>query len=151
MRTLRTLLAVGAVAVLAACSSGGGDEEPLEESPTGADAPTLDLTGSWTLASGTTSDGDIALVEGTPVTLEVAEGGAVSGTSGCNQYSGQVTVEGDEVSFGPLASTMMACEENLMTLEAAYQAALGDVNAGALDGETLTLSGNGAELVYDAS
>lgn len=148
MRALRTLLAIGAVAALAACSSGGSDDEPLEESPTGAGNPTLDMTGSWTLTSGSNADGDIALVADAPVTMDVTEDGTVSGTSACNQYNGDVTIEGTEVSFGPIASTMMACPDDVMAVETAYQAALGEVNSGALDGDTLTLSGNDVELVY---
>jgi putative lipoprotein len=150
MRTLRTFLAIGAVAALAACSGGGTDDEtPLEESPTGAGNAALDITGSWTLTSGSNADGDITPVEGSPVTMDVTADGAVSGSSGCNTYNGDVTIDGTEVSFGPIASTMMACADDIMAVESAYQAALGDVNEGALENDTLTLSGNGSELVYE--
>lgn len=43
--------------------------------------------------------------------LELAEDGALSGTDGCNQLSGQWTQDGDVIDFGTVASTMMACED----------------------------------------
>lgn len=154
MRILRILLAAAAVTVLAACSGNSSNEEqPLDEAAETAQAAetgaALDMTGDWTLASGSTADGDIAIVEGSPITLIVAADGSVSGNSGCNQYTTAATIEGSDVSFGPVASTMMACADDVMAAESAYLAALGAVNSGAKDADTLTLSGNGAELVYN--
>lgn len=155
MRILRILLAAAAVTVLAACSGTSTDEEPLDEAEETAQAAetgaALDMTGDWTLASGSTADGDIAIVDGSPISMIVAEDGSVSGNSGCNQYTTVATIEGGDVSFGVVASTMMACADDVMAAEAAYVGALGEVNAGQLDGGTLTLSGNGAELVYNAT
>jgi heat shock protein HslJ len=153
VRILRILLVAAAVTVLAACSGTSGDDESMggaeETAQTAEEAATLDMTGDWTLASGSTADGDIALVEGAPVTMVVAADGSVSGNAGCNQYTTAATIEGGAVSFGPVASTMMACAEDVMAAESAYLAALGSVNAGENDGAMLTLSGNGAELVFD--
>lgn len=36
-----------------------------------------------------------------------------SGFSGCNQFMGGFTVEGDQLSFGPLASTRKMCIEGM--------------------------------------
>ncbi len=36
----------------------------------------------------------------------------VSGTDGCNNFTGKVTLEKGKILFGPLASTMMACLDN---------------------------------------
>lgn len=154
MRILRILLAAAAVTVLAACSGTSSDEEPMDEAEETAQAAeggaTLDMTGDWTLASGgSTEAGEIAIVEGSPITMIVAEDGSVSGNASCNQYTTMATIEGGDVSFSVVATTMMACEDAVMAAEAAYLAALGSVNAGQLDGDTLTLSGNGAELVYN--
>jgi heat shock protein HslJ len=151
MRNLRVLLAIVGVSALAACGGGGTDEEtPLEEGAPTSTAAALDLTGSWVLESGSTSGGEIALVEGSPVTLDVAADGAASGTSACNQYNTVVTVDGTDVSFDTVSSTAMACPDDVMAVETAYIQALGDVNTGSIEGETLTLSGNGAELVFSA-
>ncbi len=45
--------------------------------------------------------------------------------------------------------TEMACSEPMMTVEAAYHAALNEVRAVARDGEVLTLSGDRTELVFE--
>ncbi len=70
-------------------------------------------------------------IDGTPVvaesavTLEFGEGNAVSGTGGCNGYSGTYTLDGDSLTFSPLVSTMMACADDTITQqEAAFLQAL---------------------------
>ncbi|PQM75085.1 META domain-containing protein [Corynebacterium sp. J010B-136] len=42
--------------------------------------------------------------------LVFAEGGAVSGSDGCNRLMGQWTVEDGVITFSQMASTMMYCE-----------------------------------------
>ncbi|CAM5427002.1 META domain-containing protein [Leifsonia shinshuensis] len=42
--------------------------------------------------------------------LTIQNDGAFSGTDGCNRLSGKGTVDGDTITFGPIASTMMACQ-----------------------------------------
>ncbi len=37
------------------------------------------------------------------------EDGSVAGFSGCNRFMGSYTLEGESLTFGPLAATMMAC------------------------------------------
>ena len=48
----------------------------------------------------------------------------VSGSSGCNTFTGSYTLDGINVTIGPLASTMMACEQPVMDQEAAFLKAL---------------------------
>ena len=45
--------------------------------------------------------------------------GQVAGSSGCNTYSGSYQLDKDKITFGPLATTMMACLEpsDVMELE----------------------------------
>lgn len=157
MRVLRTLLAVSAVVVLAAaCTSGGGGGESTDTaSPAqtlsagdGAEVAALDLVGNWGLDSASVGGSDVALIAEAPVTLEVAEDLQVSGQSACNRYMGSVAVEGTSVTFGQLASTLMACEEAVMAVETAYLTALGAVDEGARSGDSLTLTGEGVELAF---
>jgi heat shock protein HslJ len=49
---------------------------------------------------------------------------SVAGDSGCNTYSGGYTLDGDQVTIGPLASTMKACDEAIMTQETQFLTAL---------------------------
>jgi heat shock protein HslJ len=41
--------------------------------------------------------------------LTIQNDGAFSGTDGCNQLTGRGSIDGDSITFGPIASTMMAC------------------------------------------
>ena len=109
---------------LAACASGGsqGDE----------------ITGKvWVLDSLNSSP----LEQGTGITAEFSTDGQVSGSAGCNRYSGQYTVSGSSIQFtAPMASTMMACPEPVMAQENAYFQALADAKTYAVKGDLLTLN-----------
>jgi heat shock protein HslJ len=74
-------------------------------------------------------------------TATFADDGTVSGSSGCNTFSGSYTVDGDSMSFGPLAATQMACAEDVMTQEAGVLGALGRVTSFTIQGNELTLLG----------
>lgn len=131
---------------LGACGSEGSSSAT---DPDAGDQPTsVAIEGEWALRSGTGSDGPITPGAGSPVTLTI-DAENVSGSSGCNRYTGPVTVEGTTVGFGPLASTQMACEPAAMALEAAYLTALGAVTDVARDGTALVLTGPDVELVLD--
>lgn len=60
----------------------------------------------------------------TTITLAFDDSGKVSGNSGCNSYSGAYTVSGTSLSIGPLISTQMACEPDVMDQEQLYLSAL---------------------------
>lgn len=63
-----------------------------------------------------------------PVTLSFSQG-RISGSSGCNRYSGEVRPGASfgEIEIGPLAVTQMACQGPAEDLEHRYLAALGKV------------------------
>ena len=86
------------------------------------------------------------------MTLAFASGKA-SGTSGCNQYNGSYTVDGQSLEFGTMSMTAMACAGPAMALEQAYVAALDGVTTWAVPqdvamGTELTLTGSGPKLVF---
>lgn len=114
-------------------------------SPPGGDAP--DVDGAWQLVEGTSGGQAITPGAAAPVTLEL-DGDAVFGNSGCNTYRGTAAIDGAELSFGPLASTMMFCEDS-MEVENAYLAALDAVTGAARAGDELTLTGEDVELVFE--
>ncbi|RLP77483.1 META domain-containing protein [Mycetocola tolaasinivorans] len=60
-----------------------------------------DVTGSW--VAETPGTGQVPA-------LNLEAGGKLSGNDGCNALIGTWTIEGDTLSFDPLASTRMACE-----------------------------------------
>jgi heat shock protein HslJ len=60
---------------------------------------------------------------GSRLTLTFRDG-EVSGSSGCNRFHGQFTVEGNALKIRPLATTRMACEDEVMAQEQAFLRAL---------------------------
>ena len=128
------LLTLAAIALtVSACSSGGGANPPVD----------LDGT-SWTV---TTLNGQPVL-EGFLPTLTFANGQA-SGNGSCNGFGGEYMQNGDELTFGPLMSTLMACEpQEVMGQESAYFAALGKVTGfTVVNGELHLLDEQGVVLL----
>lgn len=113
-----TLLVV--MVIMTACS----DSEP--ESLPGS---------NWRL---TTLD-DAAPVEGSTITLGFDDQGMATGSGGCNRYFGGVTIDGDQITFGTLGATRVACEPPILDQEFAYLAALESAAMYRLDGPSLTL------------
>ena len=62
----------------------------------------------------------------------------VTGSTGCNQFSGSYELDGDTLRFDPLAGTMKACLEG-MDQERAFLAALGEVAHWRIEGQHLEL------------
>lgn len=147
----RTLLAVialmsTAAIVLAAC--GGDDDDdttPGTQPPSTEPATPLEGT-SWLL--------DLQVLEVdlpddvVPVTA-IFEDGRVSGSSGCNTYGAEYTLDGDSLTIGDVATTLMACEPPLMAVEQAYTKRLGDVASFEIDGDRLTLLDGDGEPVLE--
>ena len=80
------------------------------------------------------------------VTLNLGEPGKVSGQAPCNRFFGPVESDGMALRFGGLGATMMACE--YLDEEHAFLTALGGVETALRDGDRLTLSGGGHDLVF---
>jgi heat shock protein HslJ len=90
------------------------------------------------------------VVDRLQTTLELSEAGEATGNGGCNRYRGTAEFSITAVSFGPLASTKMACAPAAMEQEAKFHKALAEVKAWRIDTGThkLTLlDAKGAELV----
>jgi heat shock protein HslJ len=88
-------------------------------------------------------------MDSTGISAEFTADGKVSGSAGCNRYSGTYTVSGGNITFSsPMASTMMMCDQGVMDQESAYLKALGEAKTFSVQGDQLTLSGgDGAQLV----
>ena len=74
-------------------------------------------------------------------TLVFGEPGRVSGQGGCNLFNGAMTLEGDRLALGPLATTRRACEPAAMDQEARYLAALAGARRLAREGPWLLIHG----------
>ncbi|MFF9564573.1 META domain-containing protein [Leifsonia sp. NPDC014704] len=71
--------------------------------------------------------------------LDIENDGTFSGSDGCNTLSGKGQIEGDEITFGPIASTLMACENVDTWLS---KAATGNVS-----GDTMTVLDDGGSTI----
>jgi len=93
---------------------------PDAESPV---SPALGLT--FNLVSYGPQGAEQSLIEGTSITA-VFSTETVSGSAGCNDYTGQVTPVEDYFTIGPVAVTQQSCAEpaGVMEQEQAYLAAL---------------------------
>ena len=104
---------------------------------------TLELPGSsWTLAelNGEEPVGDI------PPSITFTDADSVTGSTGCNTFNGEVTIEGTELTFGPMATTRMACTDPAASdQEQAFLVAMESVTGYTLDSEgRLVLEGDAA-------
>jgi len=81
-------------------------EAPSENNITAISSESL--TGIWNLTSIADGDMDKLFVEKKP-TMEFAEDNKVFGYAGCNTYRTSYELNGDTITFKPVASTMMAC------------------------------------------
>jgi heat shock protein HslJ len=100
----------------------------------------LPLVGTtWTLTTIASGDAVSSVLNGTEVTAEFTADGTVSGSAGCNRYSGSYAWTGDQLSFSPLASTKMACANDVMVQEGAFLASMQGVGTFAIEGAQLTL------------
>lgn len=127
---VKTLLSIGfcaALLLLTAC--------------TAVEQESGDLTGKvWALSELMGKP----LLPGSSISAEFSSEGRVSGSSGCNRYSGMYTISGKTITFSiPMATTMMLCEQELMDQETAYLQALRDAENFTLSGDQLTLTGAG--------
>lgn len=90
------------------------------------------------------------VADGVQSTLEFAEPGQVAGLAGCNRYFGPLTLEGDRIALGNLASTRMMCPENQMDQEQRFLRALEQAKRFALgrDAQILEMfAGDGAPVL----
>lgn len=102
----------------------------------------------WQLVSYQDSTGNtVTAVPGVDAAITFADGN-VGGTAGCNSFGGGYTVEGNTLTVGPLASTMMAClDNNIMEQEAAVQANLQAAATYTIEGDILTIANAEGETI----
>ena len=110
---------------------------------------TMDLPGSaWELVA---MDGEAVAGDAVP-SLAFDEQGAVNGSTGCNTFSGDVTINGSELSFGPLVTTRMACADPAANArEQAFLAAMERVSAYTVDEQGRLVLQGGPELTFEVA
>ena len=140
---MRTTIATLLMALIAsACGS-----EPAGGGPD-AGGPERDLSGTWELTSGTSTQGEIRIDANYRITL-LFEEGSVSGTSACNYYGGNIAIDGDSFAVDGLGGTAMGCEPDVMQTEARYLDALMAADTMEQSSDALTLTGSDVELIFE--
>ncbi|MEA5079894.1 MAG: META domain-containing protein [Anaerolineaceae bacterium] len=83
---------------------------------------------SWKLVSYGPKDAQIPAADGIDTRMDFGTDGNVSGSMGCNRFSGPYSQKGDSITFSAIAATEMACPEPQMTQESnAFQVLVGSV------------------------
>ena len=94
-------------------------------------APAQRLGGTRWVATGINNGrgGVVSALDGVEVFTVFGDDGRVSGSGGCNQFTGAYTVQGDALAIGPLAATLRAClaPEGVGEQETAFFAAMDQV------------------------
>ncbi|MEM9305622.1 MAG: META domain-containing protein [Pseudomonadota bacterium] len=108
------LMAALALTLAVGCAATDMEEEPMQ------------IEGQeWRLTAFVHDDGRTEKPEGEiSLQLDAAEARAF-GSAGCNRFSGSYTLDGDTISFGPMAMTKRMCPPKLMANEDLFAAWLG--------------------------
>lgn len=118
--------------VLAACSGGASDS----------------LTGTWRLVSYGSPASLTPAVPDVDTSITFTEDGKVEGNVGCNGFSGDYTVEGNTITFGPIVSTLMFCEGPVGDQETTTLNVLVETVTFVMEGDTLTITAaDGSEVI----
>lgn len=133
-KTTLLLIATLIGALLAACTSGG--------------ASPASITGEWELVSYGSAASPTAAHSEVETNFSFGEDGQFGGNVGCNGFGAEYEVNGNEITFDAIVSTMMYCEA-VADQESAVLGALSENPVTfQLDGDTLTLtSADGASVV----
>lgn len=117
----------------------GADGKPLATFT----AQSTDLAGTKWMVTGVNNGQQavVSVITGSELTVEFGPDGQVSGSAGCNTFSGPYIIDSITIAIGPLASTRKTCPtpEGVMDQEAQLLAALDSAASFNLDGNRLTL------------
>ncbi len=106
--------------------------------------------GSWQVTGLLRGDAFTSLLAGTKLTARFGDDGELSGSAGCNRYTGSYTSGKGAIEIPPPAATRKACAEpaGVMEQEAAYLTVLPSAVTYRVDGRSLELlSADGTRLV----
>ncbi len=126
------LTAVGLALAAAACTGTGSTPAPKGGTGGTLEGPT------WVLASYDKA-GTSTAVPSDVYADAVFKTSMVSGTSGCNAYSGGYKADGATLKVGPLASTQMACGQPQTDVETAFLDGMNKAATYTATADTLTI------------
>ena len=136
MRLRRVAIAVPLIVVAFALAACGGDDGSSSDS--GTQDPSALEGQSWILTQMVTAGGQTQIVDvGVSASFD---GTTISGNSGCNSYHASYEASGNEISFGPIAGTKMACPGAESSTEARYLQLLEGVATFEASGRSMSMS-----------
>jgi heat shock protein HslJ len=109
---------------------------------------------SWYVISYNNGRGGVtSVIIGTEMTANFAEGGQLSGSSGCNNYTAAYENEGETISIGPPGLTRQFCAEpeGVMEQESEYLAALQTAATYRIEGNSMNMRTADGETVANFS
>lgn len=109
------------------------------------------LIGTWKLTAYGPMDAPTPAVTDADATLTFGNDGTVGGSGGCNSLGGTYEVDGDQITFSDMTSTLMACDDARMAQEGAVIQVLTGTAQYDIEGKTLTLTNNDMVLVFTAA
>lgn len=102
------------------------------------------VQGGWRLVSHGSGSNQTPAAPDVDTTIEFDSEGNLSGNVGCNGFGGEYKVDGNQIEFGPIMSTMMFCEGPVGEQEMAVLSVFLESAAFVMDGNVLTItSANG--------
>lgn len=136
-----------AALALLVLAGGCGSDSGGDSGPVGRTVPELDGT-SWIATTLTEHGQPRALAPGSQLRLDFADG-RIKVDAGCNAISGSYRLsEESQLSVGDLSSTTMGCDQALMDQDTwVSQSVFNAPLLASVDGDTLTLSREGLEVV----
>ncbi len=107
------------------------------------------LVGTTWIVSGTVANEAVTMgIADSEASMTIADDGTVEVSTSCNSGSGSVEITDTTLTFGPIATTMMACDEERTRLEASILSVLQGEVTYEITGDTLSLrSGDGADEI----
>ena len=160
-RRTSTLVAAAALTALALSACSNSEKASTETSATSpasaTQTPPSEPTPSPGASEGTALDGKTftatevtghELVEGTSLTITFADGG-VSAQAGCNNLFGAYSYDQVTLDVPMMASTMMACEPELMTQDQWLTGFLSASPDATLAADSLTLASGDVTIVLN--
>lgn len=114
-----------------------------------AGSDSTSIVGTWKLTAYGPADAPTPAVPDIDATITFDADGKVGGSGGCNSLGGDYTVEGDQITFGPIISTLMACADPLMNQEGTVVQVMFETASYKIDGNTLTINKDGTVLVFE--
>lgn len=99
------------------------------------------IVGGWELVSYGPASGQITAASIDFNTfIDFDEDGELTGNVGCNSFGGDYKVAGDQITFGSIISTLMACEDPIGAQEAAVLKTFSGIATYDMNADTLTIT-----------